>query len=175
MKTNDEDSRKAALLTLLLELANTWSLGRALLEHERACAAPADQPFSEKEMITLCLVEQFEGMVTATTLCKVFGIHPSQVSKIVDGLVSRGLLEKSTAPISRKSGRGTPLQLTSKSSEALKEIKFRIGAGFEYLYEDFNIKDIQKMCALTMKTHAAAKKRFKRNVFKIFDPEFTIS
>ncbi len=156
---------------LLLEMANMWSLSRALLEHERAWASPADQPFSEKEMLTLCLVEQFKGMVTATTLCKVFGMHPSQVSKIVDRLVGRELLERSTAKISRKSGRGMPLQLTSKASEALKGIKHRFGAGFEYLFEDFNPKQLEMMCELIGKTQTAAKKKFMWNLFKVIDPE----
>ncbi len=171
MKTNDGDSRKAALQKLLLEIADAWSLGRALLEHERASSSPANQPFSEKEMITLCLVEQFGGMVTATTLCKVFGIHPSQVSKVVDGLVTRELLKKSTKSISRKSGQGTALQLTPKAIGALKEIKYRIGAGFEYLYEGFNAGELEMMSNFVGKTQTAAKKRFMWNVFKVIDPE----
>lgn len=172
MKTNSEVSRNAALAEFLSELATVWSLGRVLLEHARAGASPAGQPYSEKEMLALCMVEQFEGLVTATTLCKVFGLHPSQVSKIVDGLVSRELLKKSSAPISRKSGQGSPLQLTAKAKEAVKEIKLIIGAGFEYLYEDFDTEEIKTMCGLTKKTQIAAKKKFMRSVFQIVNPKF---
>ena len=172
MKTNDLDLRNAALSEFLSELATMWSLGRALLEHERAGASPVEQRYTEREMLSLCLIEQFEGLVTATTFCKVFGLHPSQVSKIVGGLVSRELLKKSTASISKKSGRGSPFELTPKGREAVAEIKLIIGAGFEYLYKDFKLEEIQILCELTRKTHAAAKKRFTRSVFQIVDPNF---
>lgn len=164
MKTTDEELYNTRLL-LLSEMTNVWSLARALLEHERASTAPTDQPFSEREILTLCLVEQFEGLMTATALSKVFGLHHSQVGKILDKLVGRELLKKSTEHISKKSGRGMPLHLNPKGSQALREIKLGLGRRFSYLNQELNADQLKQAHELIKKMNAMAKRTFEERVF----------
>jgi len=172
MKTINEDVRNMSLL-VLSELASTWSLARVLVEHEKATTSPADQPYNEREILTLCLVEQFEGLVTATTLCKVFGLHHSQVGKMVENLVNREILKKSGEPVPKKSGRGTQLELNPKGTEELKKIKLMIARRFAYLFQELTAEQLKEMYELTKKWHMAAKRKVEEKVFaKLPDTDF---
>ena len=156
--------RKIASL-VLSELATTWSLARVLLEHEKASTSPADQPYTEREILTLCLVEQFKGLVTTTTLTKVFDLHHSQAGKIVQGLVNRGVLKKSGKPVSKKLGRGAPLELGPKAEEELMNIKLGLACRFAYLYQELTVQQRKQMYELIARMCAAAKREVEVRIF----------
>jgi DNA-binding MarR family transcriptional regulator len=164
MKLTNDEMRDMGVL-ILFEMANTWSLTRVLVEHERATTSPAEQPYNEREILTLRLVEQFEGLVTATTLCKVFGLHHSQVGKIVESLVNREVLKKSGEPVPKKSGRGTRLELGPRGKEELKNIKLCIGRRFTYLYQEMTGEQLKELYEIIKKMHAAAKRKVEERVF----------
>ncbi len=164
MNKPDEQTSNS-VLNSLPQLADVWAIARAVVEHERATASPTEQPFAEREILAMCLAEKFQGKVTATTLCKVFGLHHSQVSKMVEKLVQGGFLEKSTETVSRKSGKGTPLHLTHQGNEELQRIKIGIGSRFEYLVHGLDDNQIKKLLELTCIMQKAAIQRFRERVF----------
>ena len=82
MKTTNDKLLQESTLRLL---AKTWALGRVLLEHAKAGIASTDeQQLNEREELALRLMELFPEQVTETTLVKVFDLHYSQVTQIVN-------------------------------------------------------------------------------------------
>jgi len=164
MKTTDADARNSTL-PALSELANAWALARILMEHERASTSPVEQPYTEREILILFLVRDFEGVATAKTICRVFDMRPSQAGKILENLIKREVLKKSGTPVSKKSGRGVPLELGPKGMEELNGISMGIGRRFAYLYQDLTTEQRKQMYELTKRMRTAAKRQIEERIF----------
>ncbi len=145
--------------TALRTMAKSWALGRVLIEHTKASATPpGDQDLTEREELTVKLIELFPGCVTVTTLVKVFDLHYSQAGQIVDRLSKRGILEK-------KAGKGTPLQLTKTGETTAKEIELIRGYRFAYVCEILNDTELQQYTALLEKMYRASYQQVEERVF----------
>jgi DNA-binding MarR family transcriptional regulator len=155
MKTTNESLQE----NVLRLIAKTWSLGRVMLEHERAGMSPTDEKeLNEREELTLRLVELFPGKVTETTLVKVFDLHYSQAGQIVDRLSKLGILEK-------KTGRGTTLKLTKSGEAKAKEVEMQRGYRFEYVCKIFDENEIQQLIGLMEKMYDSAYQQIDKKVF----------
>ena len=85
---------------------------RILREWQKASRGRGDD-FGEREILCLELVRDFPT-TTEKTICRVFGIHYSSVSLMVNKLAALGLLEKT-------SKRGERLKLTKPGADKLTE------------------------------------------------------
>jgi len=140
-------------------IARTWSLGRVLLEHAKAGMSPNDEKeLSEREELTVKLVEVFPGQVTETTLVKIFDLHYSQAGQIVDRLFKFGILEK-------KTGRGAALKLTKSGEATAKEAEMKRGYRFKYVCNIFDENELQQLNGLMEKMYAAAYQQLEERVF----------
>ncbi len=140
-------------------LAKTWALGRVLLEHAKAGIASTDeQQLNEREELALRLMELFPGQVTETTLVKVFDLHYSQVTQIVDRFSKLGILEK-------KTGRGAVLKLTEIGKTMAQEVEMKRGYRFAYIGNIFNDDELQQLKGLMQKMYDAAYDQIQVQVF----------
>lgn len=135
-----------------------WSLGRVLIEDSQARSTPtSEQDFTEREVLTLKLLEQFPGQVTETTLRKTFDLHYSQVGQMVKRLSEGGLLEKH--------GRGKPIELTAKGVEAAEKLQVTLGLRFAYAFRSFKPDDFRNLSYLLRKMYGDARKQVENRLF----------
>src|SRR5882672_5108333 len=113
---------------------------RILREWQKANRAQ-DQEFSERELLTLELVEGF-GPITEKGLCKIFGLSFSSISDIIKKLGEADLLDKS------EKARGKPLALTKKGQQTLEDLKKVSAKRFEYLFESFSDEEWKDLMRL---------------------------
>ncbi|MGA2177943.1 MAG: hypothetical protein ABSH38_23595 [Verrucomicrobiota bacterium] len=156
MKTNDEKTLQEKTLRVL---ARTWALGRVLLEHAKAGAAPVDQhELNERDELIVKLTELFPEEVTETTLTKVFNLHYSQAGQIVDRLCRCDILQK-------KTGRGAPLKLTKTGEQVAKEIELKRGYRFSYICDIFTDEELLQLTKMMEKMCDAAHQQIEARVF----------
>src|SRR5437867_1105619 len=112
MKTLDDESLRTELLRLM---ARSWCLGRIIIEHANASKTPTGGlELSEREELTIRMLDLFRDKVTQKTLCVVFGMSHSQAGQLVARLVKAGLLKEKTA-------RGQPLALSPDGEKVAKD------------------------------------------------------
>src|SRR5206468_7650130 len=95
----------AEMKTDVLKLLFSISLKARILREWQKANRAQDAQFSERELLTLELVNDF-GPITEKGLCKIFGLSFSSVSDLLKKLRQAGFIEDKA--------RGKPLRLTEK-------------------------------------------------------------
>jgi DNA-binding MarR family transcriptional regulator len=145
---------KDIALTLMFSI----SLKARILRVWQAANQAADQEYSERELLTLELIQDF-GPITEKGICKVFGIGFSTASDLLDRLGTDGLLDEGEL------GRGKALQLTEEGRRRLDELKRLSATRFGYLFEGLSESDWESLTEIFKKADLNASTWVSRLVF----------
>lgn len=141
----------------ILEKLFSISLKTRILRVWQKSNSAHDQEFSERELLTLELINDFTP-ITEKGLCKIFGIPFSSLSEMIKKLSDMGLIKSERA-------RGKPLALTHKGVELLKSLKQRSAIRFGYLFESFSDQDCEQLVNLFNKIDKNAERCVQQFVF----------
>ena len=142
----------------LVAAAFSISLKARILREWQKTTRAEDQEFSERDLLTLELINDFSP-ITEKGLCKVLGIAFSSASDVVKRLIELGLVDSSDK------SRGTPLALTAAGKEKLTRIKATSATRFAYLFENLNKRDIAMLEKVLKKIDNSAGETIQRLVF----------
>jgi DNA-binding MarR family transcriptional regulator len=141
----------------LQKLFNISLRARILREWQKANRVQ-DQDFSERELMTLEIIESL-APITEKGLCKIFGLSFSSIAEVTKKLAEAGLVDTA------EKARGRPLALTSKGAQTLADLK-RVSANrFEYLFESFSDQEWKLLMRLFAKVEKNVERCVQRLVF----------
>lgn len=151
----------------IIEKSFSISLKIRLLRAWQSTITAADNEFSERELITLELIDVFSQIaITEKKLSIIFGLSPSSVNDIVNRLTECSLLAKETDD--KDITRGRALRLTKKGKEQLKKYKEAGAARYAYLFALVNDDEWSVLEKLLDKMDQAITDAIKKNVFDIW-------
>ncbi len=118
-----------------------------------------DPPFSERELLTLEVVNDFKN-ITEKDIGRLFGLSPSSVNDLVSRLVEEKILTKPEGT------RGKPLSLTKTGQQQLSKMKQANAKRLEYLFDSFSDQDWETIMPLLEKIGHAAQRHIETEVFR---------
>ena len=119
--------------------------------------------YSERDMLTLELIEQFPG-ITEKSLGIILGLAPSSVSLITTRLVEEGLINKNSRNILDR--REKPLRLSDKKGKSvLTKIKHSSAERYEYMFSRFSSEQLEAFKPLLDTIEETVSKRVNQDVF----------
>lgn len=138
-----------------------------LFREWQASKTASEKEFSERELITLELIEAFPKIdITEKKLSIIFGLSPSSINDIIKRLTESGLLEKEADE--EDITRGRALHLTKKGTEQLKKFKVSGAARYAYLFSLINDDEWDSLGKLLDKVDDSTTDAIKKNIFDIW-------
>jgi DNA-binding MarR family transcriptional regulator len=141
-----------------LEKLFSISLKARILREWQKASRIQDQEFSERELLTLEIIESL-APITEKALCKIFGLSFSSVAELTKKLSDAGLIDTAGK------ARGKALALTEKGAKTLENIKKVSANRFEYLFDSFSENEWKQLLALFQKVEKNVENSVQRLVF----------
>jgi DNA-binding MarR family transcriptional regulator len=152
-KTDEKAVREA--LTMYAKL---WLMGRVLREHTRSSTAPTDEHnLSDRENLTLGLIENFPGQVTAKTLVRVFDLHFSSAGAMIGRLSKLGILKETK--------RGQSLVLTDKGRQVMRRQTLLMMARIQVMCSDLDLDEYRVLARILTKMYKATTREVEERIF----------
>ncbi|HRY51436.1 MAG TPA: MarR family winged helix-turn-helix transcriptional regulator [Candidatus Paceibacterota bacterium] len=141
-----------------LEKLFSISLKARILREWQKASRIQDQEFSERELLTLEVIENLKP-ITEKALCKIFGLSFSSVAELTKKLSDAGLID------SGAKARGKALALSGKGTKTLEDLKKISASRFEYLFESFSETEWEQLLKLFGKVEKNVENHVQRLVF----------
>jgi DNA-binding MarR family transcriptional regulator len=142
----------------VLEKLFSISLKARILREWQKASRIQDQEFSERELLTLEIIESL-APITEKALCKIFGLSFSSVAELTKKLSDAGLIDTAAK------ARGKALALTKKGEQTLRTLKKISASRFEYLFDSFSDDEWDRLLRLFQKVEKNVENYVQRLVF----------
>lgn len=150
--------RKDLLKKTLMILGDVWFSMRVLRElHQSTTSGIHPDHLSDRELLTIRLVQTYADRVTEKTIATILGMQPSAVNMMVGRLVDRGLL--------KKEGRGRPLSAGPKAESSVQAVQIRNGGMFFRVLSVLGNDELDSLNGLMSKMGEVAKAEVNERVF----------
>jgi len=147
----------------LVEKLFSISLKARILREWQKANRAQDQEFSERELLTLELINDF-APITEKGLCKIFGLSFSSVSDLIKNLAEKGVIDTS------EKMRGKPLALTDSGLQTLERLKQMSAARLIYLFESQESSVTEQEAEIMLNIFKKIEKNAERHVQQlVFD------